>query len=84
MEKTLEILKKTKFPIQVTSAHLKNELENWRKDFENKGIQTTFKAKNNNKFELWREITDEEKSLILAGKLRIRLASFITQKDWME
>jgi len=79
MKKTLEIIEKSKFPIQVTSAHWIGELNGWIAHFHEKKIPVFFKQKTNGRVEIWRSVTKQEIEEIKTGKLFIRLNSFTTE-----
>jgi len=87
MKLSLEIIKKNKFPIQVTSAYYKGELASWEKAFAEQGIKTILKLERTEKrkdreklaeyYSLWRQITGAELAEVRRGEWLIRGNSFM-------
>lgn len=87
MKKSLEIIKKNEFPIQVSSAYYKGELASWEKSFAEQGIKTILKLERSEKrpdrkkieeiYSLWRQVTPREIEEIKLNEWLIRKNSFI-------
>ncbi len=87
MKTSLEIIKKNKFPIQVTSACSKGELASWEKAFAEQGIKTTLKPERIEQrtdrkkpceyFSLWRQVLPREIEEIKRNEWLLRNNSFI-------
>lgn len=78
MQKSLEILSKAPFPICVTEALERNDLDlrRWEQHFRTQGIKYMFKDAGNGKVHLKRAVTQEEREEIKEGKWVIRGSSF--------
>ena len=86
MKLSLDIIKKNKFPIQVTSAYYKGELASWEKQFQEQGIKIAWKLERTEKrldreklaeyYSLWRQVTPREIEEIKRGEWIIRNSSF--------
>jgi len=87
MKLSLDIIKKNKFPIQVTSAYYKGELASWEKQFQEQGIKIAWKLERTEKrldraksveyYSLWRQITNTELAELRHGEWLIRNNSFV-------
>ncbi len=87
MKLSLQIIGRSAFPIQVTSAYYKGELASWEKQFQEQGIQIAWKLERTEKrkdrpnpseyFSLWRQITGAELAEVRRGEWLIRGSSFI-------
>ena len=87
MKKSLEIIGRSAFPIQVTSAYYKGELASWEKQFQEQGIKIAWKLERTEKrkdrpnpaeyFSLWRQVLPREIEEIKRGEYIIRNGSFI-------
>lgn len=83
----MEKIKKNEFPIRVTSAHCKGELDSWEKSFADQEIKTILKPERTEKrldrpnpveyFSLWRQITPRERGEIKRGEWLIKGNSFV-------
>ena len=81
MKKSLEIISKNPYPIQVTAFYFKGELGNWIKWFQKKKIEINLKPNQNGSFALFRKATPEEIAEIKAGKVIIRGSGFRELRD---